>query len=79
MSLPVEPPNDTLLGKYQVLKRIGMGGMAEVFHGRHEKLNRDVAIKILHSSLAEDPQFIARLSGKPGWLHPAASRHCAGL
>ncbi len=60
MSLPVDSNNDNLLGKYKVLERIGLGGMAEVYRGRHEKLNRDVAIKILHSSLTEDPEFIAR-------------------
>jgi serine/threonine protein kinase len=60
MSLPADPVGSILLGKYRVLERIGMGGMAEVFHGRHEKLNRDVAIKIMHSALTEDPLFIAR-------------------
>jgi serine/threonine protein kinase len=49
-----------LLGKYQVLERIGFGGMAEVYHGRHESLSRDVAIKILHPALMDDPQFITR-------------------
>jgi serine/threonine protein kinase len=60
MNNPSSTPNNNLLGKYQILERIGAGGMAEVYRGRHEKLNRDVAIKVLHSSLTGDPQFIAR-------------------
>jgi len=53
-------PQEHLLGKYTVLERIGTGGMAEVYKGRHEKLGRDVAIKVMHTSLAGDAQFTAR-------------------
>ncbi len=60
MALSVETQPGDLLGKYRILERIGGGGMAEVFRGRHEKLDRDVAIKVLRSSLAGDPGFIAR-------------------
>jgi len=52
--------NGKLLGKYQVLERIGLGGMAEVYRGRHERLDRDVAIKVLHPALNNDPEFLAR-------------------
>jgi len=38
--------------KYEVLHEIGQGGMAVVFKGRDKKLNREVAIKILHPHLA---------------------------
>jgi serine/threonine protein kinase len=48
------------LGKYHVLERIGLGGMAEVYRGHHELLNRDVAIKVLHPALMNDPEFLAR-------------------
>jgi len=49
-----------LLGKYKIQDRIGTGGMAEVYRGFHEKLNRTVAVKILHPSLTNDPEFTAR-------------------
>ncbi|NMB55297.1 MAG: serine/threonine protein kinase [Leptolinea sp.] len=49
-----------LLGKYKIQDRIGTGGMAEVYRGFHEKLNRTVAVKILHPSLTNDPKFTAR-------------------
>ena len=48
------------LGKYQVFERIGRGGMADVYKGRHERLDRTVAIKVLHSHLAEGEDFLAR-------------------
>ncbi len=60
MSLPIDTRPGDLLGKYRILERIGGGGMAEVFRGRHEKLDRTVAIKVLHSSLAQESDFIAR-------------------
>jgi serine/threonine protein kinase len=48
------------LGKYQVLERIGVGGMAEVYRGKHERLDRQVAIKILHPALTEETEFVSR-------------------
>lgn len=45
------------LGKYEIIERIGRGGMAEVYRGYHAALDRFVAIKLLHSFLADDPEF----------------------
>ncbi len=50
----------TQFGPYEVLERLGRGGMAEVYKGRHTRLNRWVAIKILPASLAADADFRAR-------------------
>ncbi len=52
------------LGKYELLERIGRGGMAEVYKGYHAALDRHVAIKILHPFLGEDPQFKDRFSNE---------------
>lgn len=41
-----------IIDKYQIVKKLGEGGMATVYHGRHVTLHRDVAIKILHPGLA---------------------------
>jgi len=50
-----------LLGdRYSVGAMIGTGGMADVYAARDNRLNRDVAIKILRSDLARDPAFISR-------------------
>ncbi len=45
------------LGKYEIVERIGRGGMAEVYRGYHAALDRYVAIKLLHPFLADDPEF----------------------
>ena len=42
----------TTLDKYEVLQKVGEGGMATVYRGRHNTLNRDVAIKVLHPHLS---------------------------
>ncbi len=48
------------LGKYELLERFGQGGMADVWKARDTQLQRNVAIKILHANLQEDPSFITR-------------------
>ncbi len=48
------------LGNYQIIERVGRGGMAEVYKGYHPKLDRHVAIKVLHGFLAEGVDFLAR-------------------
>ena len=50
----------TRLGVYEVTAKIGAGGMGEVYRATDTKLKRQVAIKILRSSLAADPDRLAR-------------------
>ena len=52
--------NSQRLGKYELLERLGQGGIAEVWKARDTLLQRYVAIKILHANLQEDPNFITR-------------------
>lgn len=47
-------------GRYQLEKKIGSGGMADVYMARDVLLDRVVAVKILHSNFAEDNEFIVR-------------------
>ena len=56
MSLPA----GTRLGQYEILGPIGGGGMGAVYRARDPRLDRDVAIKVLASSLASDPDALAR-------------------
>jgi serine/threonine protein kinase len=48
------------LGQYHVVHRIGQGGMATVFEGRHPLLESRVALKLMHPALAADPRAAAR-------------------
>lgn len=50
----------TLDGRYLVGERIARGGMASVFHGHDERLDRPVAIKVMHAGLGDDEQFSQR-------------------
>jgi Tol biopolymer transport system component len=50
----------TQLGAHQIVGLLGAGGMGEVYRARDTKLNRSVAIKILPSQYAADPDRIAR-------------------
>ena len=48
------------IGKYRIEKRVGRGGMAEVWLGHHPTLNRPVAIKVMLPFLGEAPGFEQR-------------------
>jgi hypothetical protein len=48
------------LGAYDVLARLGSGGMGEVYRARDAMLGRDVALKVLSPAIAHDPQRQAR-------------------
>jgi len=48
------------LGPYEILAPIGKGGMGEVYRARDTKLEREVAIKVLPTALALDPERLTR-------------------
>jgi len=50
----------SVLNHYRVLKKIGAGGMGEVFLAEDTKLHRNVALKVLLPEVAEDPERMAR-------------------
>ncbi|NQU30934.1 MAG: serine/threonine protein kinase [Anaerolineae bacterium] len=61
------------LGKYKLMERLGKGGMAEVYKAHHKKLDRFVTIKILHTFLSDDQEFLARFEREARAV--AALRH----
>jgi eukaryotic-like serine/threonine-protein kinase len=48
------------LGNFQITSKLGKGGMGEVYRAHDTKLNRDVALKVLPSEFAADPERMAR-------------------
>lgn len=47
-------------GRYAVIERVGVGGMAEVYRARDELLGREVAVKVLNERLSADRSFVER-------------------
>jgi serine/threonine protein kinase/alpha-tubulin suppressor-like RCC1 family protein len=55
-----EPPSQLLDGRYQLLHRLGAGGMGEVWCAEHVGIGKRIAIKFLQSTLAGDPKVRRR-------------------
>lgn len=60
--------------RYEILEKIGSGGMADVFKGKDHKLNRFVAIKVLKDEFVEDRNFVRKFKEEAqaaaGLAHP---------
>lgn len=57
------PDGLVIEGRYRIVRRIAEGGMATVYRAMDERLDRTVAIKIMHTQLAQGPhreQFVER-------------------
>jgi eukaryotic-like serine/threonine-protein kinase len=50
----------SLSGRYQIEELLGQGGMSAVYKATDPNLKRFVAIKLIHSHLSSDPQFVQR-------------------
>ncbi|HND20431.1 MAG TPA: bifunctional serine/threonine-protein kinase/formylglycine-generating enzyme family protein, partial [Acidobacteriota bacterium] len=60
-SLTADPLVGTVFeGKYQILAKLGEGGMGVVYRAHHVHMDVDVAIKFLHHNLTEDPSILER-------------------
>ncbi|TWT92479.1 protein kinase domain-containing protein [Neorhodopirellula pilleata] len=69
-----EAPLPFDMGEYSVTRLIGRGGMGVVFEGEHRRMQRRVAIKVLHANMAEaesaQEQFLAEIRTVARLLHP---------
>ena len=50
----------TRLGQYEIVSRLGAGGMGEVYRARDTRLGRDVAVKALSGEMSRDPLRLSR-------------------
>ncbi|GAB4417054.1 MAG: hypothetical protein Kow00106_12820 [Anaerolineae bacterium] len=55
-----DPLISQTLGNYEIVSKLGKGGMATVYRARQRNMQRDVAIKVMSADLAADPEFVAR-------------------
>jgi serine/threonine protein kinase len=51
---------DTLSGRYEIIRKLGSGGMATVYLAHETDLDREVAIKVLPQAFLRDKQFVKR-------------------
>jgi serine/threonine protein kinase len=59
----------TSLGRYRLQRRLGRGGMAEVYLATDERIHRDVAIKIVNTAQVEFAERFSREAQAMGNLH----------
>lgn len=60
--------------RYEILEKIGTGGMSDVYKGKCHKLNRFVAIKVLKQEFSENANFVSKFrveaQAAAGLMHP---------
>ena len=60
--------------RYEVLEKIGTGGMSDVYKAKDHKLNRFVAVKVLKQEFAENANFVSKFKieaqAAAGLMHP---------
>ena len=60
--------------RYEILEKIGTGGMSDVYKGKDHKLNRPVAVKVLKQEFSENANFVSKFRAEAqaaaGMMHP---------
>jgi len=67
------------IGPFQVVAKLGEGGMGEVYRARDTHLNRDVALKVLLDAVVGDPERVARFTREAHALASLNHPHIAHL
>jgi serine/threonine protein kinase len=52
--------SNELIGSYRIIDQVGSGGMATVYRAHHERLDRMVALKVIHKNFTNEPDFLSR-------------------
>src|SRR5262245_47073293 len=69
----------TKIGPYEIISKLGAGGMGEVYRARDKRLSRDVAIKALPEAFAADPERLARFEREAKLLASLSHPNIAGI
>jgi serine/threonine protein kinase len=73
------PPGERLAGKFEIVRKIGEGGMGVVYLARHIDLRTDVAIKIMRPEAMRDTEAIARFDREARAAAALRSPHVARI
>lgn len=77
---PADPVVGALVdGRYRVIGLIAQGGMATVYRAEDTRLDRLVALKVMHRSFAEDPGFVARFEHEARAAAKLSDPHVVGV
>ena len=79
-----ESPDDPRIGvvvqnRYRILERLADGSMGVVYRGERLQIGRQVAIKFLHASYAQDKQFIQRFERETVVMSRLTHPHCVSV
>lgn len=69
----------TLDGRYRIESLVARGGMATVYVASDLRLRRNVAVKVMHTSLAEDPEFVHRFEREAHAAAQLANPHVVAV
>ena len=77
--LPAAHPGDVIAGRYEVLRMVGRGGMADVFEAKDRQADRLVALKLLRAAHAYDHETRARFTHEAQTQEAVRHRNVAVL
>ena len=69
-------PGSYLINRYEIIMKIGSGGMADVYKAKDHVLNRLVAIKVLKQEYSTDATFVKKFRVSPVRSRLISSEHC---